>query len=99
MYNNYWQVGFELCASMIHVGFVKIHPFADGNGRSARLIEKWFLAEKLGHKAWFIQSERLYQKRLKAYYKNGDLGETYDKLNYDLCIPFLLMLPMTLRLS
>ena len=29
-------------ASMIHLVFVKIHPFADGNGRSARLLEKWF---------------------------------------------------------
>jgi Fic family protein len=35
-------------ASMIHLVFVKIHPWNDGNGRSARLIEKWFLAQKLG---------------------------------------------------
>ncbi|WP_220392957.1 Fic family protein [Chitinophaga lutea] len=33
---------------MIHLVFVKIHPRADGNGRSARLLEKWFLAVKLG---------------------------------------------------
>lgn len=31
-------------ASMIHLVFVKIHPWNDGNGRSARLLEKWFLA-------------------------------------------------------
>jgi len=30
-------------ASMIHLVFVKIHPFQDGNGRTARLLEKWFL--------------------------------------------------------
>src|SRR5690606_14768202 len=41
-------------ASLIHLVFVKIHPWNDGNGRSARLIEKWFLAEKLGEKAWFV---------------------------------------------
>ncbi len=35
-------------ASLLHLVFVKTHPFDDGNGRSARLIEKWFLAEKLG---------------------------------------------------
>jgi Fic family protein len=32
-------------ASLIHLVFVKIHPFQDGNGRTARLMEKWFLIE------------------------------------------------------
>lgn len=45
-------------ASMIHLVFVKIQPWNDGNGRSARLLEKWFLARKLGDKAWFMQSEK-----------------------------------------
>lgn len=39
-------------ASMIHLVFVHIHPFMDGNGRSARLLEKWFLSEKLGEIIW-----------------------------------------------
>ena len=47
-------------ASLIHLVFVKIHPWNDGNGRTARLLEKWFLVEKLGLKAWFIQSEKNY---------------------------------------
>ncbi|HOG20275.1 MAG TPA: Fic family protein [Salinivirgaceae bacterium] len=85
-------------ASMIHLILVQIHPFADCNGRSARLLEKWFLAEKLGENAWFIQSEKLYQKRKVSYYKNVHLGENYNTINYDYCIPFLLMLPMALRL-
>ena len=38
-------------AAMLHLTIVKIHPWNDGNGRSARLIEKWFIAEKLGEKA------------------------------------------------
>jgi Fic family protein len=86
-------------ASMIHLCFVKIHPFADGNGRTARLLEKWFLASHLGTKAWYIASEKLYQTRLKSYYKNVDIGKTYESLNYDLSIPFLLMLPMALRIK
>ena len=86
-------------ASMIHLVLAKIHPFADGNGRSARLLEKWFLAQKLGVKAWFIQSERLYQTRIKSYYKNIDIGVDYTTNNYDLSIPFLLMLPMALTMK
>jgi Fic family protein len=39
-------------ASFIHLRFVHIHPFRDGNGRAARLIEKWFIAEKLGKQFW-----------------------------------------------
>jgi Fic family protein len=86
-------------ASMIHFVFTHIHPFADGNGRTSRLVEKWFLAEKLGEMAWFIQSEKLYQKRIASYYKNLNVGEKYDSLNYEKCIPFLLMLPMSLNIK
>ena len=46
--------------SIIHLGFMKIHPCNDGNGRSGRWLEKWFLLEKLGAKAWFVQSEKYY---------------------------------------
>ncbi len=50
-------------AAMLHLVFVKIHPWNDGNGRSARLIEKWFLGQKLGEKAWFVQSEKNYYQQ------------------------------------
>jgi hypothetical protein len=55
-------------ASFLHLIFVKIHPFEDGNGRTARLIEKWFLSEKLGEKAWFISSEKNYYENHNNYY-------------------------------
>ncbi len=81
-------------ASIIHLVFVKIHPFSDGNGRTARLLEKWFIAEKLGAKAWFIQSERHYYKHDQTYYKNiRALGLEYAFLNYSKAMPFALMLP------
>ena len=86
-------------ASMTHLILVKIHPFADGNGRIARLVEKWFLADKLGENAWFISSEKLYRTRIKSYFKNIDLGSDYEHINYDPCIPFLKMLPMALRIK
>ena len=85
-------------ASMIHLVFVKIHPWNDGNGRSARLIEKWFLAQKLGEKAWFVQSEKNYYQNHQTYYKNiRMLGLEYPELDYEKALPFLLMLPDSLQ--
>jgi Fic family protein len=85
-------------ASFIHLVFVNIHPFSDGNGRAARLLEKWFLAEKLGERAWYIQSEKFYYKEVNSYYKNlARLGLFYDALDYDKAMPFLLMLPISLN--
>lgn len=81
-------------AAMIHLVFVKIHPWNDGNGRSARLIEKWFLFQKLGVKAWFVQSEKNYYQKHQTYYYNIRLlGLEYLELDYSKALPFLLMLP------
>lgn len=84
-------------ASMIHLVFVKIHPWIDGNGRSARMIEKWFIAEKLGKKAWYIQSEKMYYQHHHAYFNNiRALGLEYIALDYNRSLPFALMLPYTI---
>ncbi len=84
-------------ASYIHLVFVNIHPFTDGNGRAARLLEKWFLAEKLGEVAWFIQSEKYYYRHVDQYYKNlNRLGMFYDQLDYANAEKFLQMLPRCL---
>jgi Fic family protein len=79
-------------ASMIHLVFVKIHPFQDGNGRIARLMEKWFLISKLGRKANAIQLEKNYYQNLSAYYSNiKKLGLEYIELDFDKAMDFLLM--------
>jgi Fic family protein len=85
-------------ASLIHLVFVKIHPFDDGNGRTARLLEKWFLAQQLGEKAWFMQSEKYYYDHHQAYYANIRLmGLEYDTLDYGEAVPFLRMLVVAVK--
>ena len=84
-------------ASLIHLVFAHIHPFADGNGRAARLLEKWFLAQKLGENYWKIPSEKYYKEHQSKYYENINLGVNYYEVDYDRCLPFLLMLPSALK--
>ncbi len=83
-------------AALIHLVFVNIHPFVDGNGRVTRLIEKWFLAKKLGENSWFITSEKNYWDNRSTYYKNLQLGVNYYEMKYEMSIPFLSMLPNSL---
>lgn len=109
-FENFWKEVDELIkkqmtlnevfyfASLIHLVFVKIHPFNDGNGRTGRLLEKWFLNSKLGEKAWFIGSEHFYYNNLEKYYHNlARVGLFYEELNYEKSVPFLLMLPNSMN--
>jgi len=84
-------------ASLIHLRFVHIHPFRDGNGRTARLLEKWFIAEKLGKSFWKIPSEEYYKNNQQQYYETINLGVNFYELNYDKCLPFVEMLPNCLK--
>ena len=84
-------------ASLIHLRFAHIHPFADGNGRAARLLEKWFLAQKLGKLFWNLPSEKFYKDHQANYYNNINLGVNFYELDYNECLPFLVMLPGCLR--
>ena len=84
-------------ASILHLWLAKIHPFGDGNGRAARLLEKWFLASKLGQNAWSIPSEKYYWDNRSAYYQHIALGFNYYALHWERCLSFLEMLPKSVN--
>lgn len=90
------QVDVFYFSACIHLVFLKIQPLADGNGRTARLLEKWFLAGKLGDNAWYIPSERYYHEHLIDWCRSVHIGFDYDSLKYDRCLPMLMMLPQSL---
>lgn len=94
-------------AALMHLVFVHIHPMEDGNGRAARLLEKWFLASHLGGRAWKIPSEEYYWTHRPEYYQRIRLGPNFYMLDYDAggsaeiaghsgCVPFLKLLPQAL---
>lgn len=85
-------------ASQIHLAFVKIHPMQDGNGRTARLLEKWFLIEKLGKDVVSVELEKNYYKKRKKYYENlRMLGLEYNSTDWNKALPFLMMTILSLK--
>lgn len=79
-------------AAFIHLVFVKIHPFQDGNGRAARLLEKWFIIEKIGQLSSSVQLEKNYYTNIRSYYSNlKKPGMEYGDLDYSKSLDFLLM--------
>jgi len=71
-----------ILAGIFHKQFVIIHPFIDGNGRTARLITKVLLA-KMGLNTFNLFSfENYYNQNVTKYFKKvGESGNYYELKN------------------
>lgn len=68
-----------ILAGIFHRQFVIIHPFMDGNGRTARLVTKYLLA-RMGLDTFRLFSfENYYNQNVTKYFSSvGVLGDYYD---------------------
>ena len=68
-----------ILAGIFHKQFVVIHPFVDGNGRTARLVTKYLLA-RMGLDTFRLFSfENYYNQNVTKYFSSfGVMGDYYD---------------------
>ncbi len=78
-------------ATIIHFYIAYVHPYFDGNGRTARLVHLWFLIQKGYQSALFIPFSSQIEKSRKAYYDAFTAVEENKKLSGKIdVIPFVL---------
>jgi Fic family protein len=79
IHDNFNEIDPLILAGIFHKQFVIIHPFIDGNGRTARLVTKVVLA-LLGINTFKLFSfENYYNNNVTKYFgKVGVLGNYYD---------------------
>ncbi len=68
-------------AGILHLQFVSIHPFTDGNGRMARLLTQWSLYKDGWDFRKIIVLEEFYNKDRQDYYNAENIvqGEKYHE--------------------
>ena len=78
-------------ATIIHFYIAYIHPYFDGNGRTARLVHLWFLIQKGYQSALFIPFSSQIEKSRKSYYDAFTAVEENKKLSGKIDVtPFVL---------
>lgn len=66
-----------LYAGIAHYQFVAIHPFEDGNGRTARLLTTLILTQNAYNMIRFFAPESYYNRDRKAYYEALSSADKY----------------------
>lgn len=80
-----------LKATMLHFYIAYLHPYFDGNGRMARLIQMWFLIQKGYESTLFVPFSSYVEKSRRKYYDAYTLVEENYRLSGVIDItPFLI---------
>lgn len=70
-------------AGIAHQGFATIHPFSDGNGRTARALATLILYERGYDFRRLFALEDYYNKDRQQYYKYINVGKNYEERRID----------------
>ena len=76
--NNDNSTDLVLKAGIVHLWFVIIHPFEDGNGRIARALTDLILARSENSSERFYSMSSQIKKERKSYYEILQLTQTYN---------------------
>lgn len=83
------QYSFWLTACILHFYFVYIHPYCDGNGRTARILTQSFLLHKGKDKIKYLPLSRTINNSLSGYYgalKEAEQVQTNGKRWIDITV-------------
>lgn len=69
---------YPLLAALAHYQFATIHPYFDGNGRTARLLTTFILHRGSYDLKGIYSLEEYYAKRLQAYYQALSIGPSHS---------------------
>lgn len=78
--NNQEKLNPIIVSAIFHHQFVTIHPFLDGNGRTARLVAQWLLYQNGFDTKHFLAIDEYFAKDRKKYYQK--ITQTRE-LDYD----------------
>ena len=76
--NNIDIMPTPILASIVHYQFATIHPYYDGNGRTARLLTNLILYKKDYDLNGIYSLEEYYAKNLQDYYEAISVGEHHN---------------------
>lgn len=68
-------------STIIHFYISYIHPYFDGNGRMARLVQMWYLIQSGYPGVFQVSLSKLIEENRKAYYKAFDMIEANQKIS------------------
>jgi len=77
------EVNPVIVAGIIHLEIAAIHPFNDGNGRTARAMATLILYKRGYDFRYLFALEDYYNKDLQSYYKAINIGKNYNKRKTD----------------